>query len=86
METLRTSEVFSDTKIKLIAVESVKTRYNRSNSGCHFYADIQPIALVVCGTDGAYALDMESMPADVDLLKQNVPELSVIVGRYRRNE
>ena len=82
MGTLRASEIFNDSKLLLIIVESVDCQHNKSNSGCYLYGNIEPIALIVCSQDEAYALDMQSNPASIDRLKQDIPELSEIMTSF----
>ncbi len=80
MRTLRTSEIFNDSRFTLIAVESVEYRHSKTNTVCELHGNIEPIAVVVHGPDGTYALDMESKPADFDQLRQDIPGLDAIVA------
>ena len=43
---------------------------------------VKPIAVIVCGPDGTYALDVEAKPATLDQLRQDIPELDAIISRY----
>ena len=82
MTALRASEIFSDSGIKLIAIESVDFQSSRTTSRCQVYGNIKPIAVVVCGSQGIYALDMESKPADLGQLRQVIPELDALVSTF----
>jgi len=75
MGSLRSIEIYNDSLFTLIAVESVDFRQRRTNTDCQLYGSIKPIAVVVCGPDRTYALDMEARSADLDQLKLDVPEL-----------
>ena len=81
MGTLRTSEIFNDSKLTLIAVESVDVRHSKTNAGCRLYGNIEPIAVIVCGPDTTYALDMELRPVAFDQLRRDIPELDAIIKK-----
>lgn len=84
MGTLRTTEIFDDTMaelgIRLIAVESVEFSHSKTNTGCRMYGNLQPVAVIVCGPDGNYALDMAAKPIAIEQLKQALPELDVAIA------
>ena len=83
MSSLRTREIFDDAMaglgLRLIAVESVDFSHSKTNTGCHLYGTLEPVAVIVCGPDGAYALDMDAKPIAIDQLKQDIPELDVAI-------
>lgn len=66
--------------LTLIAVEAVDVRHGKSSTGCHFYGNVEPIAIVVCSPEGTYALDMDAKPTNFDQLRKDVPELDTIVA------
>jgi uncharacterized spore protein YtfJ len=80
MATLRTRHLFNDSRLTLIAVESVDFRRGTTSTSCQLYGQIEPIAVVVCSADRAYALDMEAKPADLDELRQAIPELDAAIA------
>lgn len=80
---LRTSEIFRDPARVLIAVEAVQSWHRRTGSGCQTYARIKPVAVVLCSGQGAQAFDMEAEPADLDQLRQDLPELEVVVASFK---
>ena len=82
MGTLRASEIFNDSRLMLIAVESVDVQHCKTYIGCRMFGNIKPIAVIVCGPDGTYALDVEAKPATLDQLRQDIPELDAIISRY----
>lgn len=82
MKTYRTRQIFNDASLSVIAVESVDSRRTRTNTGCQMYGNIQPVAVVVCGPAGAYALGMEAEPADLDQLKRDIPELNASIAQF----
>ena len=82
MTALRANEIFSNSGIKLIAIESVDYQYSRTTTRCQVYGNIKPIAVIVCGSEGIYALDMESKPADLGQLRQDIPELDALVSNF----
>ncbi|MDH3421219.1 MAG: hypothetical protein OEM78_17250 [Gammaproteobacteria bacterium] len=76
MAALRTREIFSDATVTLIAVESIDLQTSKTNMGCHVYASIKPVAVIVRSLDGTYALDMEAKPTPLEQFRQYVPELN----------
>ena len=80
MGTLRASEIFNDSGLMLIAIESVDFRHSKTNTVCRMYGKIEPIAVIVCAPDATYALDMEAKPAALDQLRQEIPELDTIIA------
>lgn len=78
MGTLRTSEIFNDARLKLIAVESVDFLHDKTNTGCRLYGSIEPVAVIVSGPDGSYAVNMEATLIDLDQLRQIFPELGIL--------
>jgi hypothetical protein len=84
MGTLRSREIFKDSRLLLIAIESVDLRHSKTNTACQLYGNIEPIAVIVCGPDATYALDIEGKPAALDQLRQNIPELDAIIARFNK--
>jgi hypothetical protein len=84
MGTLRASEIFNDSGLMLIAIESVDFRHSKTNTVCRIYGKIEPIAVIVCGPDAIYALDMEAKPAALDQLRQDIPELDAIIEPFNK--
>ncbi len=84
MGTLRTSQIFSNSRLTLIAVESIEFRHRKTNTGCQLYGSIEPIAVIVHGPDGTYAFDMAAKLVTLDQLRQNIPELDAIIAYERR--
>jgi len=83
MGTLRAREIFHDSRLSLIAVESVDVQHRKTRTNCQVYGNIEPIAVVVSGPDKTYALDMESNPTSLDLLRQDIPELNAIISSFK---
>lgn len=84
MAAFRSVEIFRDSTRTVVAVEAADSRRGRTRTGSQFYADIVPVAIIVHGRDGAYALDMDAKPVGLDRLKQDVPELDSIVARLNK--
>ena len=82
METLRAREIFSDVRLSLFAVESVDVQQGKTRSSCHVYGRMAPVAVIVCGPDKAYALDMESKPTSLDRLRQDIPGLNAMIASF----
>lgn len=84
MNTLRASEIFNDSRLMLIAIESVDFRYSKTNTVCRMVGNIEPIAVIVCAPDATYALDMEAKPAALEKLRQDIPELDAIIAPFNK--
>jgi len=82
--TFRAREIFSDSRILLIAVEFAELRHNKTNINCLLYGKLEPIALIVCALDKIYALDMESNPISIDRLREDIPELNAIIASFKQ--
>ncbi len=82
MTRLRVNEIFNDARLRLIAVESVDFQHSKSNACCLLSGNIKPVAVIICGPGGAYALDMEAKPITSDQLRQDIPELDSIISRH----
>jgi hypothetical protein len=75
MKRFRATTIQSDSRLALIAVESLERRYEKSDSGCWLSAALKPVAVIVCTTDGTSVFGIEEEFADIDLLIEDVPEL-----------
>lgn len=80
MATLRASEIFKDPTRKIIAVESIDFRHTATKAGGHMYGNIRPLAVIVCGQDGAAAFDMSAQSTSLETLKKDVPELDAMIA------
>lgn len=83
MGTLRASVILNDSSLMLIAVESVDLQPSKMGSGCFLHGNIKPIAVVVCGVDGIYAIDMEAKIIRFDQLRQDTPELDAMTAPFK---
>jgi uncharacterized spore protein YtfJ len=43
---------------------------------------IEPVAVIVCSSDGIYALDMEASSTLVEPLIKEIPELEAIIASF----
>lgn len=77
---LRVSEMFNDSRLMLLAVESVDLQHGKTNAGCWLYGSIEPMAVIVCGPDEIFALDMDAKLIALDQLIQEIPELDAIIA------
>lgn len=78
MSTLRTVEIFNDSRFRLIAVQASDLRHGKSNAVAGLYGKMEPVALVVCGSDEIYALDMNANPVELSELQDIVADLDII--------
>jgi len=80
MGTCRINEIVIDPALTLIVVETVELQTTRTKTGGFLFGNIAPIAVVVCRQDGTTALDMEAMPASVEQLRRDIPELDAVLS------
>ena len=78
MAALRAREIINQPMLKLIAVESIDLGPRKTQIGWHCFAKMEPVAVIVCGPDGTYALDVDAQPADVERLRRDVPGLDAM--------
>jgi len=83
MLSLRATEIFHDSRLMLIAIESVVCNHSKSSSGYRLYGNIEPIAVIVCSPDGIYAFDMEAESTVIDHYRQDIPELDAMITSFK---
>lgn len=79
MRTIRAREVFQDAGLRLVALEVVDLQSVATERGGRLQGAVKPLALVVYGGDGTYALNMEAERVDLDHLKQEHPGLDSLI-------
>lgn len=75
MMKLRSREIYKDSNVTLIAVESISFRPSKTTFGIHLSGTIEPIAVVVSGPDGTHGLGMDGQALDLDQLRRNIPDI-----------
>ena len=80
MRSLRARPVRIDEQLALVAIEAVESHERRSDNGCGFFVNVEPVAVVICGAEPVRALDMRGSPVDVDRLERDVPSLGSMLG------
>jgi uncharacterized spore protein YtfJ len=78
MSNLRAKEIYKDVSRTIFTVESVEIQHSTTKTGGHLIGNIKPIAVIVRSPEGIYALDMEANPANMDQLRQELPELDFL--------
>ena len=74
MTTLRSREIYKDSNVTLIAVDSIELRPSKTTFGFHCSGTIEPIAVIVSGPDGTYAVGMDAQALDLDQLRRDLPD------------
>jgi len=82
MKKLRAHEIFRDSRIQLIAVESINIRTYTNDILCNLSGNFEPIAVIVCSRDGNYALDMQGNPVALEQLTKDLPELYAMLTSF----
>lgn len=65
MTTLRSTEIYNNAGVTIVAVDSVAFRYANTAFGFHVAGHRGPVAVIVSGTDGSYALGMDGRSLDL---------------------
>lgn len=76
MTRLRSREIYKDSNVTLIAVESIDFRPAKTTFGFHFSGTMEPIAIIVSNPDGTYGLGMDAEGLDLDQLRRDIPDIS----------
>lgn len=79
---LRAIELFRNAKFLVIAVESAEFKLNKMDILCQISGKMEPIAVVICGPNGNYALDMQTRPTALNELRLNIPELDDMIALF----
>lgn len=79
MATMRARRVYGDSTLTLVTIESIDVGRVRTTNLCQVYGKSEPVAVVVSGPDGQYALDVEGKPVDLDRLRQDVAGLDAVI-------
>ncbi len=85
MVRLRACEIFKNSALTLIAIESVDFWHSGTRTGDYAYGTIEPIAVIVCSRDGITAIDMEAKPANFDELRGDIPELDSLITPFAKS-
>jgi len=84
MAASRAREIFNDSRLTLIIIESIDVQHSIANTDCRLFGFLKPIALMVYETNATYVLDMKSKPITIDQLKQDVPDLDRIIAPFNK--
>lgn len=81
---LRAIPVYSDSKLSLIAVESIERWSDCSATGCHFLGSLKPVAVIVCAADGTYALGIDEKFVAIEPLLERVSGLEAMIASMNK--
>ena len=82
MQKLRLRPIVDSSTLTVLAVEAIEFHEIRTRNSCRLFASVRPTAVVVCSRAGAYALDMEATPVDLDLLRREFSELDAKIQGF----
>ena len=74
MMKLRSREIYKDSSVTIIAVESIGFSLSKTTFGIHLSGTIEPIAVIVSSPDGTYALGMDGQALDPDQLRRDLAD------------
>lgn len=78
---LRIREIHSDALRTVSVVESFETWHSRTPVHCQAAGRIEPLAVVVSGPDGEYAVDVNAEPIDAERLSRMLEEVSITFAK-----
>jgi len=79
--TISAKSVFNEPHLKVPGLESATSNiYKAAANLCSVFGSVEPIAIVVCGAGGDYALDMQENIIPLDELRRQVPTLDSVVN------
>jgi hypothetical protein len=78
MNKKRISEIFSNDRFTLYAVESVDVSHTKTAAGFTWQGNLKPTAIIIHRPGKNQALDMEANPIELEKLKESIPELERI--------
>ena len=84
MNCFRAKLLYDDSRLALIAVESLERVHDKFESGCWLHAAIRPVAVVVCDPGGTYVLGIDEGSPAIDLLIEDVPELDSMIASFAK--
>ena len=79
MPRYRVHNVFSDTRRRLITLESVAMDHTKFNGFCWLYGQIETLAIIILDGDSSSAFSVEAKPVSLELLRRDVPELDRMI-------
>ncbi len=76
MNKLRAHVIFNDASVKLIAIDTVDWRQDKTGLSYQLFARIEPVAVIVSHRSEVYAVDMTARPVALDRFERDIPELA----------
>lgn len=83
MRKVRAITIYSDSAMRVIAVESLRSYRKADGRRCQLYGELRPVAVVVCASDGISAVDIDGREIDVDRLTEDVPSLGTTISSWQ---
>ena len=80
MRRFRVKEIFSDTRQKLIAVESVTLIRGNLAAGCWLQGQIEVVAVIVLEQANRYALSAQAKPISFESLRKEIPKFDAMIS------
>ena len=83
MQKLRASEIHADDTIRVIAIEAVHCKAEKSGGFCRLDARLEPAAMIVCAAGDNRVINLASAETSLEQLKREVPGLCALLGEAR---
>ena len=79
--TVYAKHLYRDSNLIVVILESITVdSYQSPSNMCGVVGRVGPIAILICGPESNYALDMDTNAIGLDRLRRQVPELNSIVN------
>ena len=85
MATLRAREVFCNSRRKIVAIESIDFQHKQTTIHSRMFGYLKPIAIIVFSPGALYAVDMEAQPVALEQLRQDIPELDIMITSFNKS-
>ena len=79
MTTLRANIIYSSAATRVIAIESIECLPQKSDGFCRLYARIEAAALIVCGANENFVVNLASTKISLEEFEQRVPGLRAMM-------
>ncbi|MDJ0740002.1 MAG: hypothetical protein QNJ91_09810 [Gammaproteobacteria bacterium] len=80
MATLRSTEIYRDATVTIVAVDSSAVRSSRAALGFHLAGHREPVAIIVSGADGIEALDMHGQNLELGRLRREIADIAAHIA------
>lgn len=82
MHKLRSKEIFSDTKLLVMAIEEIQVLQDATSTYCQNWGRMKCLTTIVCEPHTIVGLDIDARRSDVDWYRRQLPESNAAILRF----